>query len=52
VVPAAYAHLSETAAAHLASSPGHLQSGFDLDVEWWIENGDAVTRRWQAWART
>ncbi|EPJ41959.1 putative Spermidine/putrescine-binding periplasmic protein 2 [Streptomyces afghaniensis 772] len=52
VVPAAYAHLTETAAAPLASSPGHLQSGFDLDVEWWVENGDAVTRRWQAWART
>jgi putative spermidine/putrescine transport system substrate-binding protein len=52
VVPAAYAHLSESAAAHLASSPGHLRSGFDLDVGWWVENGDAVTRRWQAWART
>ncbi|GAA2423624.1 extracellular solute-binding protein [Streptomyces coeruleofuscus] len=52
VVPAAYAHLSETAAAHLASSPGHLRSGFDLDVEWWVENGDALTKRWQAWART
>ena len=52
VVPAAYAHLSETAAAHLASSPGHLRSGFDLDVGWWVENGDALTKRWQAWART
>jgi putative spermidine/putrescine transport system substrate-binding protein len=52
VVPAAYAYLSRTAAADLASTPGHLRSGFDLDVEWWVENGDAVTRRWQAWARS
>ncbi|MET9971172.1 ABC transporter substrate-binding protein [Streptomyces sp. NPDC006356] len=52
VVPAAYAHLSETTAADLASTPGHLQSGFDLDVEWWIKNRAAVTKRWQAWVRS
>lgn len=51
VVPAAYAYLSETTAAQLASSPGHLQSGFDLDVEWWLKNRSAVTKRWRAWAR-
>ncbi|GAB2745824.1 ABC transporter substrate-binding protein [Streptomyces bullii] len=51
VVPAAYAYLSETTAAHLPSTPGHLRSGFDLDVAWWLENRDAVTKRWQAWAR-
>jgi putative spermidine/putrescine transport system substrate-binding protein len=51
VVPAAYAYLSQTAAANLASSPGHLRSGFDLDVEWWLKNRDSVIKRWQEWAR-
>ncbi|MEU3889006.1 ABC transporter substrate-binding protein [Streptomyces sp. NPDC029041] len=52
VVPAAYGYLTESTAVHLASTPGHLLSGFDLDIEWWLENGEAVTRRWQEWART
>ncbi|MER5833128.1 ABC transporter substrate-binding protein [Streptomyces sp. NPDC002130] len=52
VVPAAYGHLTESTAVHLASTPGHLLSGFDLDIEWWLENQDAVTRRWQQWARS
>ncbi|MEU2541473.1 ABC transporter substrate-binding protein [Streptomyces iakyrus] len=52
VVPAAYGHLTESTAVHLASTPGHLLSGFDLDIDWWLENREAVTRRWQAWART
>ncbi|MZF85718.1 polyamine ABC transporter substrate-binding protein [Streptomyces sp. SID5643] len=52
VVPAAYGYLTESTAVHLASTPGHLLSGFDLDIDWWLENRDAVTRRWQEWART
>ncbi|MFD5341025.1 extracellular solute-binding protein [Streptomyces hawaiiensis] len=52
VVPAAYGYLTESTAAHLPSTPGHLLSGFDLDIEWWLENRDPVTRRWQEWART
>ncbi|MFJ2907662.1 extracellular solute-binding protein [Streptomyces sp. NPDC091279] len=48
-VPAAYKKLSTTTAANLASSPEHLESGFDLDVEWWIKNQDAVAKRWQEW---
>lgn len=48
-VPAAYKKLSTTTAANLASSPEHLESGFDLDVEWWIKNQDAVSKRWQEW---
>jgi len=48
-VPAAYKKLSTTTAANLSSSPGHLESGFDLDVEWWIKNQDAVSKRWQEW---
>ncbi|MFJ4539700.1 ABC transporter substrate-binding protein [Streptomyces tibetensis] len=51
VVPAAYGHLTESTAMRLASTPGHLLSGFDLDIDWWLENKDAVTRRWQKWLR-
>ncbi|PNG23562.1 ABC transporter substrate-binding protein [Streptomyces cahuitamycinicus] len=52
VVPAAYGHLTEATAVNLASTPGHLLSGFDLDIEWWLQNRDSVARRWQRWART
>ena len=48
-VPAAYKKLSSTTAANLGSSPAHLESGFDLNVEWWIKNQDAVSKRWQEW---
>lgn len=48
-VPGAYKKLSSKTAANLASSPAHLESGFDLDVEWWIKNQDAVSKRWQEW---
>jgi putative spermidine/putrescine transport system substrate-binding protein len=49
VVPAAYGYLSEATAMHLPSTPGHLLSGFDLDIEWWLKNRDVVTKRWQEW---
>ncbi|MFF2653557.1 ABC transporter substrate-binding protein [Streptomyces sp. NPDC058045] len=48
-VPGAYKKLSAKTTANLASSPEHLKSGFDLDVEWWIKNQDAVSKRWQEW---
>ncbi|MEU9171976.1 ABC transporter substrate-binding protein [Streptomyces sp. NPDC048420] len=48
-VPGAYKKLSTTTASNLGSSPEHLESGFDLDVEWWIKNQDAVSKRWQEW---
>ncbi|MGW0820324.1 extracellular solute-binding protein [Streptomyces sp. NPDC002845] len=48
-VPAAYEKLPSATAANLVSSPEHLESGFDLDVEWWIKNQDAVSKRWQEW---
>ncbi|GAA3625440.1 ABC transporter substrate-binding protein [Lentzea roselyniae] len=51
VVPAAYRKLSESAAANLASSPEHLKTGFDMDVQWWVQNETAVLKRWQEWAR-
>jgi spermidine/putrescine-binding protein len=49
VVPAAYKKLSSATAGNLASSPQHLHTGFDLDVTWWIDNQDAVLKRWQEW---
>ncbi|MFF8019424.1 extracellular solute-binding protein [Streptomyces sp. NPDC007929] len=51
VVPAAYKNLPREA-ADLASSPEHLYTGFDLDVDWWLKNKEAVTERWQEWARS
>lgn len=48
-VPAAYKKLSATTAANLGSSPEHLKSGFDLDVQWWHDNQEAVAKRWQEW---
>ncbi|WP_210590448.1 ABC transporter substrate-binding protein [Streptomyces sp. GESEQ-35] len=48
-VPAAYKKLSSASASNLASSPEHLESGFDLDIEWWHDNQDAVAKRWQEW---
>ncbi|MGJ5827151.1 polyamine ABC transporter substrate-binding protein [Streptomyces ossamyceticus] len=52
VTPAAYAYVPRSIAADLPSSPGNLFVGFDLDTEWWLENMDEVTKRWQEWART
>ncbi|MEU6147684.1 ABC transporter substrate-binding protein [Streptomyces sp. NPDC047081] len=49
-VPAAYKKLSSTVAANLGSSPDHLKTGFDADVQWWHDNQDAVAKRWQEWA--
>lgn len=49
-VPAAYKKLSQKTAANMASSPRHMDSGFDLDVEWWIKNQDAVSKRWKEWS--
>lgn len=51
VVPVAYTDLSRNDAANLASTPGHLASGFDLDMQWWLDNRDAVDRRWREWMR-
>ena len=48
-VPAAYKKLSPATTATLASSPEHLRSGFGMDVQWWADNRDAVTKRWQEW---
>ncbi|WP_326686661.1 ABC transporter substrate-binding protein [Streptomyces sp. NBC_01795] len=48
-VPAAYKKLSSATASNMSSSPEHLKTGFDLDVEWWHKHQDAVAKRWQEW---
>lgn len=50
VVPAAYTYLPEVTTGNLASTPGHLVTGFDLDIEWWFKNQEAVIKRWHKWA--
>ncbi|OAH11452.1 ABC transporter substrate-binding protein [Streptomyces jeddahensis] len=50
VVPAALKALSDDVRAQLPTSPEHLKTGFDLDVEWWDKNQDSVAKRWQEWA--
>lgn len=52
VTPSAYAYLSRSVAASLPSSPGNLYAGFDLDVDWWTENEEAVVKRWREWVGT
>jgi putative spermidine/putrescine transport system substrate-binding protein len=52
VVPVAYTDLTERATMNLASTPGHLASGFNLDVDWWLDNWDAVMARWRKWVRS
>ncbi|MBC9728546.1 ABC transporter substrate-binding protein [Streptomyces sp. TRM68367] len=50
VVPAAVKALPDDVRARLPTSPEHLKTGFDLDVEWWDKNQDSVAKRWQEWA--
>jgi putative spermidine/putrescine transport system substrate-binding protein len=50
VVPAAISKLSDDVRKNLLSAPENLELGFDLDVAWWLENEDAVTKRWQEWS--
>lgn len=52
VTPAAYAYVPRSLAVNLPSSPGNIYAGFDIDRAWWLENLDAVTKRWEEWART
>jgi putative spermidine/putrescine transport system substrate-binding protein len=51
VVRAAYDKLTDAERANLPSSPARLESGFDLNVKWWIKNKDSVVKRWLAWSR-
>lgn len=48
----AQALLDPTLAKVLGSTPDEFASGFDLDVNWWAQNMDAVTTKWTAWAQS
>ncbi|MFI2633008.1 extracellular solute-binding protein [Streptomyces collinus] len=49
--PLAYAKLSEDERNALAGAPKYYDKGFDRDVDWWLKNESAVTKRWLEWAR-
>ncbi|MFJ8467201.1 ABC transporter substrate-binding protein [Streptomyces swartbergensis] len=48
---AAYKQLSEKELSTLAGAPQYYDKGFDADIDWWIKNEAAVTKRWLEWAR-
>jgi putative spermidine/putrescine transport system substrate-binding protein len=50
VVPAANKLIPENKQQLLPSAPEHLDLGFDLDTGWWLANGDAMDKRWEAWS--
>ncbi|WP_037682347.1 ABC transporter substrate-binding protein [Streptomyces griseus] len=49
--PGAYAKLTEDERNALAGAPQYYDKGFDADIDWWMKNEDAVTKRWLEWAR-
>ncbi|WP_055710881.1 ABC transporter substrate-binding protein [Streptomyces torulosus] len=49
--PVAYAKLTEDERNALAGAPKYYDKGFDADVDWWLKNEAAVTKRWLEWAR-
>jgi putative spermidine/putrescine transport system substrate-binding protein len=49
--PVAYAKLTEDERNALAGAPKYYDKGFDADIEWWLKNEAAVTKRWLEWAR-
>ncbi|MGW1674335.1 extracellular solute-binding protein [Streptomyces sp. NPDC002324] len=49
--PLAYAKLTENERNALAGAPKYYDKGFDADVDWWLKNEPAVTKRWLEWAR-
>jgi putative spermidine/putrescine transport system substrate-binding protein len=49
--PVAYAKLTEDERNALAGAPQFYDKGFDADVDWWLKNEAAVTKRWLGWAR-
>ncbi|SPF06426.1 ABC transporter substrate-binding protein [Streptomyces sp. MA5143a] len=49
--PLAYAKLTEKERNALAGAPKYYDKGFDTDVDWWLKNESAVTKRWLEWAR-
>ncbi|MFF9809790.1 ABC transporter substrate-binding protein [Streptomyces coeruleorubidus] len=49
--PLAYEKLTEEERNALAGAPKYYDKGFDADIEWWLKNEAAVTKRWLEWAR-
>ncbi|KMS67111.1 ABC transporter [Streptomyces viridochromogenes] len=49
--PLAYAKLTEDERNALAGAPKYYDKGFDTDIDWWLKNESAVTKRWLEWAR-
>ncbi|MGW0375348.1 extracellular solute-binding protein, partial [Streptomyces coeruleorubidus] len=49
--PVAYAKLTEDERNALAGAPKYYDEGFDADIDWWLKNESAVTKRWLEWAR-
>ena len=49
--PVAYAKLTEEQRNASAGAPQFYDKGFDADVDWWLKNEAAVTKRWLEWAR-
>jgi putative spermidine/putrescine transport system substrate-binding protein len=49
--PVAYGKLTEDERNALAGAPKYYDKGFDADIDWWLKNEAAVTKRWLEWAR-
>ncbi|MEU0452542.1 ABC transporter substrate-binding protein [Streptomyces sp. NPDC006129] len=49
--PVAYTKLTDEVRNTLAGAPQYYDKGFDADLDWWIKNEAAVTKRWLEWAR-
>ncbi|MFF7872586.1 ABC transporter substrate-binding protein [Streptomyces qaidamensis] len=49
--PLAYTKLTEDERNALAGAPKYYDKGFDADIDWWLKNESAVTKRWLEWAR-
>jgi putative spermidine/putrescine transport system substrate-binding protein len=49
--PLAYDKLTEEQRDALSGAPKYYDKGFDADVDWWLKNESAVTKRWLEWAR-
>jgi len=49
--PLAYAKLTEDERNALSGAPKYYDKGFDADIDWWLKNESAVTKRWLEWAR-
>ncbi|MDX3547673.1 ABC transporter substrate-binding protein [Streptomyces europaeiscabiei] len=49
--PLAYEQLSEEERNALSGAPKYYDQGFDTDIDWWLKNEAAVTKRWLEWAR-